>query len=259
MSDQAVIPKAELKPKKNRGNPPWNWFQALCVGLLALVGMDVFLGLLLSLLGTGLKGTPLDITNFVSQLSANSISANFGYYAVSRLLGFGFIWLFIHSRGVSLRKFGFKPFAVKKAIGYIAAALGLMVAATLAVFAIISIITPDVNLDQAQDVVFTKATAWPEIVLAFVALIIIAPIVEESIFRGLMLPAFAKKFGIVVAAIVTSILFGAVHGQLNVGIVTFILGLLLAWVYYKTRSLWPAIILHSLKNLIAFILIFHKL
>jgi membrane protease YdiL (CAAX protease family) len=54
----------------------------------------------------------------------------------------------------------------------------------------------------------------------------------------------------------TSAIFGFAHGQWNVGVDTFALSLALCYLAYKTNSLWPSVLLHSLKNLIAFILVF---
>jgi membrane protease YdiL (CAAX protease family) len=229
------------------------------VAILAMLGVDTLLGLLIGSLGGALKNTPLDISSLLNLLESGSIAVNFAFYSVSRLIGLGLIYLLLRRRRVSLREFGFRKFSPKVALVSLAIAVAIMIIGTIVVFAIVSALYPQVDLEQAQDVVFKNAANVPQIILAFIALVVIAPLAEESIFRGLLLPAFAKKIGFIMAAIVTSIMFGAIHGQLNVAIVTFILGLLLAWMYKRTNSLWPAIMLHSLKNLIAFALIYLKI
>lgn len=229
------------------------------MAILAMLGVDSLLGLLIGTLGTSLKHTPFDISSLISLLESGSIAVNFAFYSVSRLIGLGLIYILLRRRNVSLKEFGFRRFSPKVALMSLAIAVVIMIVGTVIVFAIVSALYPQVDLNQAQDVVFKNAASVPQIILAFIALVIIAPLAEESIFRGLLLPAFAKKIGFIGAAIVTSIMFGAVHGQLNVAIVTFVLGLLLAWMYKRTDSLWPAIMLHSLKNLIAFALIYLKI
>ncbi len=63
-------------------------------------------------------------------------------------------------------------------------------------------------------------------------------------------------FGFVIAALISAAIFGILHGQVNLFIDTFVLGLALAWLVNKTDSLWPAIGLHMLKNGIAFLYLF---
>jgi len=235
----------------------WNWFEALCIGALAIIGVDILLGILLSVLVETLKTA--GFSGLAQGLSTNSIGLNFAFYTLSRLLGFGLIWWFLKRRGMSLSQFGFRKFSIKKAIWLIVVAGLAVLGAAIAVFVVVSIFFPAVNLDQAQELVFTQATTPLELILSFIALIIIAPVVEESVFRGLLLPGFARNFGLAAAVVISAVLFGAIHWQLNVGIITAIMGVLLGWIYLKSQSLWPAIMFHSLKNLVAFILIFSSL
>lgn len=229
------------------------------MAILAMIGVDSLLGLAIGSLASSLKNTPFDISSLITMIESGSIAINFAFYSISRLIGLGLIYILLRRRKVSLKEFGFRKFSPKVAFISLAIALVVMIVGTLIVFAIVSALYPQVDLEQSQDVVFKNAVNIPQIVMAFLALVVIAPVAEESIFRGLLLPAFAKKIGFVAAAIVTSIMFGAVHGQLNVAIVTFVLGLILAWMYKRTDSLWPAIMLHSFKNLIAFALIYLKI
>lgn len=235
---------------------PWNWVQGLLVGLLALLGADVIVGLTLG----GLAEIATQTTTapgLLSELVAeNSVSGNFVFYAFSRLLGLAGIALFLRHRRAKWGSLGFKRFKFWQSVGLLLLSSLVLLAATMIVFIIVSQLSPGVNLDQAQDIVFGSAHTHLELGLAFMALVIIAPLAEEMIFRGFMLPAFAQKFGFWPAAIITSVLFGAVHMQVNVGIVTFLMALILAGLYKKTGSLWPAILFHSLKNLIAFLIIF---
>ena|SRR3990167_2128760 len=250
MSDDSS--KQTLKSK----SPPWNWIEALLLGLLALIGADVVLSILLGIIGSLLDSIPLGITNFSRLIESQSITFNFVLYVLSRLVGFGVIMYFIRRRGITLRQFGFKKFKLPQSLKYMLLAGGLLIVLTILVFLVLQQTVPSLNLEQEQDIIFTAASGNLEKIMAFIALVIIAPIVEETIFRGLMLPVFVYRFGLVFGSILVSAAFGAIHWQLNVSIVTFIMGLLLAWIYYKTRSLWPAIMFHSLKNLVAFILIF---
>lgn len=116
-------------------------------------------------------------------------------------------------------------------------------------------VVPGVDTDQNQDLGFQTLHGWG-FVGAFAALIVITPIAEEIIFRGFLYRSLRNPLGKIAAAIITSAIFGAAHGQWNVGVDTFILSLVLIFLVEKSRSLWPAIALHALKNLVAFLLVF---
>lgn len=137
----------------------------------------------------------------------------------------------------------------------IPAFLGYIILTTAALL-VVSWLLPSLDLGQSQDIAFKSADGVFEIIISAIALLVVAPIAEELIFRGFIFRGFRNSFGILTAAIISSLIFGVVHGQLNVAIDTFCLGLMLCYLYQKTDSIWPSIALHSLKNSIAFALIF---
>jgi len=77
---------------------------------------------------------------------------------------------------------------------------------------------------------------------------VLAPIVEEMFFRGFLFQGFRQKYGWVSAALLSSVIFAAAHLDLVALIPTFILGCLLAYVYHRSNSMWPGVILHVLVN-----------
>jgi membrane protease YdiL (CAAX protease family) len=80
--------------------------------------------------------------------------------------------------------------------------------------------------------------------------LIVAPIVEEYLFRGIILNGFLNRYSPAKAIIITTILFPLMHLNPMQYLVTFLLGMLLGWYYYKTRSLLTCIIVHAFSNLI---------
>ncbi len=80
---------------------------------------------------------------------------------------------------------------------------------------------------------------------------VVAPLFEETFFRGFLFQGFASSFGPVRGAVISAALFSLSHQQLDIFVPLFALGLALAWVFYRTRSLWANIALHSLFNAIA--------
>lgn len=75
-----------------------------------------------------------------------------------------------------------------------------------------------------------------------------APIGEEVFFRGFLYTALKKRWGVPVGIVVSGLAFALVHvGPLAV-IVIFPMGMLLAYVYERTNSLWVTILMHMMNN-----------
>lgn len=87
------------------------------------------------------------------------------------------------------------------------------------------------------------------IYIAFAALVVIAPIGEEFIFRRLIIDR-AKKYGELYAVMLSAVMFGAFHMNIYQFFYTFIVGFILAYVYIKKGRLIYSIILHALLNFI---------
>lgn len=83
---------------------------------------------------------------------------------------------------------------------------------------------------------------------AIFAIVIVAPLAEEMLFRGLILRGFLNRYTFWRSIIVSALLFGAVHENLWQFPSAVIIGLLLAWWFAKTRSLWPCVLGHALFN-----------
>lgn len=78
---------------------------------------------------------------------------------------------------------------------------------------------------------------------------IIAPIVEEMIFRGLILSRLKRAVPIVWAVLISSLIFGLAHGQIVWMVYAFVLGLVLSIVAIQTESVAAAIVLHMVFNI----------
>lgn len=87
---------------------------------------------------------------------------------------------------------------------------------------------------------------------SFILMIIAAPVLEELIFRGIILDGLLKNYSPIKSILISSLLFGLVHLNPWQFVTGFILGIFSGWVYYKTRSLLPSIIIHAVVNLYGF-------
>lgn len=180
---------------------------------------------------------------------------NFGVYIVGAqsiglLVSIGLIAEKLKSRGYSWSAVGLKKFRVWKSVrwivGYYLIILGALVALSIIV-TLLGISSPAASGDEKGG---TKLLNFMgSFGLTFVLTVVLAPIVEEVIFRGVLLGAIAKRFGVIAGILVSSLLFTLVHLDPLQMLSAFPLGVYLAIMYYKTGSIYPGIILHASWNL----------
>jgi membrane protease YdiL (CAAX protease family) len=94
-----------------------------------------------------------------------------------------------------------------------------------------------------------------DVIGIIIAFGIVVPIVEELIFRGVILDGLSIHYRLSTAVVASSLLFGLVHLNPIVSIATFLLALFLAWLRISTGSLMLCVISHSVFNVTPFILI----
>jgi len=90
---------------------------------------------------------------------------------------------------------------------------------------------------------------------AFFRVAIVAPVVEELIFRGLILHGLRRNYNAIVAVIISALLFALFHLNPWQFPATFVLGLLLGWIMIRTNNILLAIIGHSINNLLVLLTI----
>lgn len=83
------------------------------------------------------------------------------------------------------------------------------------------------------------------------AVCVIAPIIEEVIFRGILWRLIEKLISTNVAWIATSFMFAAAHGDILHIIAVFPLGILFGYLRKKTNNIWAPIVAHAANNLLA--------
>ncbi|MEX0934573.1 MAG: type II CAAX endopeptidase family protein [Candidatus Saccharimonadales bacterium] len=236
-----------------QSNIKWKALPALFIATLAIIGSQI-----IGLFGVAAYIFLTDSVSFSTAIiqSEEQLVYYFSSYLIAEVLAVTAVYVYVKGRGGSWVDLGFKSFNWVKAIGWIGIfTVGFLVLASIAV-GIGEILLPGVDFDQEQGISFLRARDSFEMALAFVALVVIAPISEETIFRGFLLPAFTKSIGVIWAVIATSILFGLLHPPIGAMIVIGVFAVFLALAYIRLNSIWPAIILHSGKNLVAFMLIF---
>ncbi len=76
----------------------------------------------------------------------------------------------------------------------------------------------------------------------------VAPVLEEMLYRGIILRSFLRRYPPRLAILHSAAIFGLAHMNIYQFFVALMLGLVLGWLYERTRSLWPCIALHAGYN-----------
>lgn len=122
--------------------------------------------------------------------------------------------------------------------------------------ALFTTILPGVDWNQTQDVGFQNLILTSDKILAFIALVVLAPIAEEIIFRGWLYGKLRGRLPAWLSILLVSILFGVMHGQWNVAVNVFCMSVVMCLMREITGTIWSGILLHMLKNGVAFYFLF---
>lgn len=143
-------------------------------------------------------------------------------------------------------------------VGFIMATL--LAAGLVAIFNIF----PWFDAEQAQEVGFSIYLTGFEKIVAFLILVVVAPIAEELIFRGWLYgklrPMLSEKMSdrtsMMISIFLVSLLFGIVHMQWNVGVNVFAMSIVLCGLREITGTIYAGILMHMIKNGVAFYLLY---
>jgi CAAX protease family protein len=105
------------------------------------------------------------------------------------------------------------------------------------------------QLQTNDQVLLERSAAEPLTTYATLAVaVIVAPFCEEIFFRGFLFMGLQRGLPLGWAVLVSALLFAIAHGDPASAPVLFIIGLALAFLRWRTRSIWPGIMLHMLNN-----------
>jgi membrane protease YdiL (CAAX protease family) len=219
--------------------PWWTAFPVLLAGyVVALVGG---LAIEVPAAALGVRITPSYTPHGIEL--ADSIVQELGFVLVAVL--------FARLGGRALRSWqlGLRPAPIRRAVG--------LVLLTLLAFLVFNGAWGAAFHVKEEKLLEQLGTNENALLLVAGALLttVVAPICEETLFRGYIFPALCKWRGWFPAAAITGLLFGAVHaGSAPVEdlVPLAVLGFLLCRLYRQTGSLYPCIATHALNNSLAF-------
>ena len=196
-------------------------------------------------------GISLDELTSLLDLTGDYAGAIVGVATIlNALIGTGLIWLITRARrGWSFAEYlGFRRFSGKAIVFSL---LAFAVYYVISYFVESATGTSDATLEL--DIYSTQI--WPAAV--WLGLCLFGPFFEEVWVRGFIYSGFiGSRLGIIGTAVLTSLFWAVQHvqyGIVGIGMI-FLFGLVLAWMRYKSGSIWPCVIVHVLNNTVAMIL-----
>jgi membrane protease YdiL (CAAX protease family) len=237
---QAAPPKKWWHPLKVRDD--WGMVISIVVGMLALIAPWFLLEPLFVAL---LPHIPVSLN--IKVAVATGVAMLVGLVIIAAAMA-------VYNKKASDIGLGHRP--TLEHLGKAIVGLLVYLAVSVTLLSVVHVVLGDwFNADQPQKLGYSQLGGI-EIVVAFIGLVLIAPITEEIIFRGFMFRGIRRQLPFWVTALVVSGLFGLVHGQWNVGLDVFAMSLMSCYLIEKTKSLWPSVFLHVLKNGLAFYIVY---
>jgi membrane protease YdiL (CAAX protease family) len=232
-----------------RDSIAWGPGDVLLALAIAVAGL-IFSSVVVFMVAVAVMGVSTDLSSNDPQVIGISLVLTLAldamFFAIAAALSVGkyhLSWRALGFRGLSLERAWFPAVTlvaiVVAVIGYslIVEALGL------------DKLIPESTIDNAV----ADNTALT--VLAGVLAVLVAPIVEETFFRGFIFSGLARRFGFLGAALLSGLLFSLAHAQVGTILPFTLVGMALAWGYAASGSLWTAISAHFVWNAISFSLL----
>ena len=149
-----------------------------------------------------------------------------------------FVWKRIPLRHLGFGKFDWNTLAL---------GCGLLIASY--VFIIFhNLILMALGVDTQGEAIFRFFDSLDSPIWFFFVGVVMAPIVEEMFFRGFVFQGFRQRYGWISAMVLSSAVFAAAHLDPVALLPTFVLGCVLAYMFQRSNSIWPGVILHFLVN-----------
>ena len=134
--------------------------------------------------------------------------------------------------------------------------LGIGLLTLFAYYIAVAIFATFVLEPQQEDIGSELGIGGESVLVAVVAVLLIvglAPIAEELFFRGFLFAGLRSRWPLWAAALLSGVIFGLIHAPTGLTAVVPLsaLGVVLCWLYERTGSLWPCVMVHLINNSLA--------
>lgn len=185
-----------------------------------------------------------ELAEYLAGIAANQEFLSIVVFAIGILciLVFGIWFFFLYGRKSKIRIY--EALSIKNLI--LLLVLGIVIQIMLSFS--LTLILPffkDATMKYEETMSMLFSDNWMMVIYT----VVLAPLGEEMIFRGLTFGYAKKVMPIMAANIVQAALFGIYHLNLIQGIYAFVMGLIFGYIMMKLQSIWAVVILHIVVNL----------
>ena len=224
--------------------------KCISTGLLCLISLFAFtfLALILSeVISTVFDGTPMlysDRLSLIPDMVLNSLVS---------LIGFGVVAvIFCKATKTDLSEIlPSEKISFKKLVGVVAIGFTVCISANY-IAQLFSIDLSIFGLETMYSDMKTGSTSFLEHIIYIISVSIVPAVTEELVYRGCVMGRL-RKFGDGFALVTSALLFGMMHGNFTQAPFAFVVGLATGWAVIYTNSIFPAMIIHGLNNLMSVI------
>jgi membrane protease YdiL (CAAX protease family) len=247
MIDSAAVP--EVPPRK----PIWGGWATAGFGLVVIVVFVIMQSLVAAafIVARMVADPSLDVLALAENLLDDGNLITFATIASAIICG-GLILVIIKvRRGASFADYlALKPISFRSVL--------VMLAITAAFVLLSSGINVFTKKPVDSDFITSAYRSVTSVPLFWIAIVVFAPLFEEMFIRGFLFIGFARSsLGPAGAVLLTTLVWAGLHIQYGLYeiAVIFFLGLILGIVRHRTGSLWCPLIIHSLNNLLAVLIL----
>ena len=207
------------------------------LGMFSADQMQNFQGVLAKLIQYIQQGNPLMILNFVQELIT--------------LACFG-LWYYFREKKYQYRPNYKKAFSIKNVLSIAGIAFLGQYALDLLMI-LVYFVMPGIYAQYVDLMKNLEINAANPVLMIF-CVGIFGPLVEEVLFRGMVFGKLRRVFSFWPAALISGAIFGLYHMNLVQGIYAGVFGIILAYVFEKTETIWGCYLFHALFNLSSYVI-----
>lgn len=251
----SILPKSsEDKAKK-----PWGASASIVLTLIIYFASQIIGGMLV-LLYPMLRGW--DSIRTENWFDTSVFAQFFLILAIEALVVLA-VYFLLSFRNLKLKYIGLKK-PKRVDVLWALAGFGIYFIIYVLLFVVVKQLFPQIDLEQKQQIGFDTSQQGIDLLIVFMSLVILPPIAEEILVRGFLYTGLRTKLTLWPAALVASGLFAVAHLQFGSGepllwaaaIDTFVLSMVLIYIREQRKSLAAPIMIHMMKNGLAFLLLF---
>jgi uncharacterized protein len=232
----------------------WRFTDVVLIGTVSLVavlaGLLAYAAILGAASGTSWQDVRQGAVELPPALFGAYVAGAAGVQGLAMIVALWVAGLLRHH--YSWRDLWLQPLTLKKALECATLFVGLRALAVLMALALaaVGLTSQQASFIAPSSVSAVTATAT----LLFVGVLV--PFAEEAFFRGVLYRWLRTRWGVRAGIVVSGLIFGAVHVEPATAIPAAVLGMGLAWIYERHKSLWSCTLVHALNNLSALVLLY---